>query len=412
LDQAVELTRSNLPALRQAHAAAVQAGAASDEARAARYPTIAATLSYKRTTGNPASSPGPSLALPAPTLTTYNYFANSLSVSELLWDFGQTPNRIASAEETARSQRESERFARVQAELAVRTAFFTAAAQRALVSVAETNLGNNDTHLAETKAFVKEGKQPEIALATAEASRANAIVQLISARNAYATAKARLNQAMGAQGSSNTYDVEGSPSAPMREEDAPLDSLTAEALGARPDQAALQAERRAAEATIKANLDTWLPALSAAATATDNGTTLAANSRLGLTPNAGAGLVLSWSVNAGPFIPAQVRAARAALASVEAQLDALQLQVRVEVETAQLAVKAARESLLAAFQAREAASTQLRLANGRYAAGVGNAVEVSDAQLAADQSGAQAVQAQFTLDAARAQLVAALGRTS
>ena len=47
------------------------------------------------------------------------------------------------------------------------------------------------------------------------------------------------------------------------------------------------------------------------------------NSRLGLTPNAGAGLILSWSVNAGPLIPEQVRAARAQLANVEAQLDAL-----------------------------------------------------------------------------------------
>jgi len=56
----------------------------------------------------------------------------------------------------------------------------------------------------------------------------------------------------------------------------------------------------------------------------------------------------------------------------------------------QLAVKAARESLIAAIQAREAAN----------------------AQRAADQSGAQDVQAQFTVDAARAQLVAALGRTS
>ena len=41
---------------------------------------------------------------------------------------------------------------------------------------------------------------------------------------------------------------------------------------------------------------------------------------------------------------------------------------------------------------------------------VGNAVEVSDAQLAADQSGAQAVQARFNLVTARAQLLQALGR--
>ena len=132
---------------------------------------------------------------------------------------------------------------------------------------------------------------------------------------------------------------------------------------------------------------------------------------MSLTPNVNAGLALSWTLNLGPLVPGEVRVARAQLASVSAQLDGLHVQVRVDVETAQLAVKAARESLVAAVQARDAADTQLRLANGRYKTGVGNAVEVSDAQLAADQAGAQAVQAQLNLDTARAQLVEALGRT-
>jgi outer membrane protein TolC len=89
----------------------------------------------------------------------------------------------------------------------------------------------------------------------------------------------------------------------------------------------------------------------------------------------------------------------------------VQAQVRVDVGTAQLAVQAAREALTAAMQGRQAANTQLALANGRFAAGVGNAVEVSDAQLASDQAGAQEVQARLNLDVARSQLIAALGRS-
>ena len=143
--------------------------------------------------------------------------------------------------------------------------------------------------------------------------------------------------------------------------------------------------------------------------ASDNGTTVDTNGKqsLSLTPNVNAGPALSWSSTLGPR---EIRVARAQLANTAAQLEALHIQVRVDVEAAQLAVKAARESLVAAIQAREAANTQLRLANGRYKNGVGNAVEVSDAQLAADQAGAQAVQAQLNLDTARAQLVEALGR--
>jgi len=415
LERALEITRANLPALRQARAQADQARGLYDEARAGWYPTVSVALAYKRTTGNIAASPGLTPAgetLPAASLNSYNYFTNSVTASQLLWDFGQTSNRVASTVETVRSQVETERTSLLQAEVAVRTAFFTAAAQNDLVRVAEVNLSNNDTHLAETQAFVKEGTQPEIALATAEANRANAVVQLITAKNAYATAKTRLNQAMGIQGSI-AYELQVVPSVPVAQEDAPLDRLVAEALSTRPDEAALDAQCRAARASIKAAGDTWFPTLLLTAGASDNGTTDRANGKesVNLTPNVNAGLALSWTVNLGPLVPAQVRVARAQLAGAAAELDALHVQVRVDVETAQLAVRAARESLVAAFQAREAADTQLRLANGRYKTGVGNAVEVSDAQLAADQAGAQAVQAQLNLDTARAQLVEALGRT-
>jgi outer membrane protein len=414
IERALELARANLPALRQARAQADQAMGLRDEARATWYPTVTLSLGYKRTTGNIASTPGLTLVgegLPAPTATTYDYFTNSVAASQLLWDFGQTPNKSATADESARAQAENEQTMLLQAELAVRTAFFTAAAQRALVAVAETNFQNTETHLAEARAFVKEGTQPEIALATAEASRANALVQLITTRNAYATAKTKLNQSMGiGLGGSIAFEVQTDPIAPVAGEDAPLETLVADALARRPEVASLEAQRRSAEANVRANRDVWFPTLSAVAGATLNGTSLGATSWFGLTPNFNAGLVLGWSLNVGPLVPAQVRVARAQLAAAQAQIDTLRLQVRTDVETAQLAVQAAREAVLAAAQGREAANTQLALANGRFATGVGNAVEISDAQLAADQAGAQAVQAQLNLDVARSQLVSALGQ--
>jgi outer membrane protein len=412
LDHALELARANLPALRQARAQSAQARGIYDETRAAYYPTLSVALGYKRTTGNQIVAPGTNVssdALPAPSFATYNSFTNSVSASQLLWDFGQTSHRVRASAETALSQSESERTALLQTELALRVAFFTAAAQRELVTVADVNLTNNETHLAEARAFVKEGRQPEIALVTAEATRANALVQAITAKNAYATAKTRLNQAMGVQGAI-TYEVRVEPMIVVPDEDAPLERLVLEAIGTRPEAASLEAQRRSAQASVDASRGAWFPSLSLGATATDSGTTLAANRWLGLTPNFSAGVALSWAANLGPAIPAQVRVALAQIANLDAQLDALQAQVRVDVGTAQLAVQAAREALTAAMQGRHAANTQLALANGRFAAGVGNAVEVSDAQLAADQSGAQEVQAQLNLDVARAQLIAALGR--
>ncbi|MGZ3425302.1 MAG: TolC family protein, partial [Polyangia bacterium] len=52
----------------------------------------------------------------------------------------------------------------------------------------------------------------------------------------------------------------------------------------------------------------------------------------------------------------------------------------------------------------------LRLAEGRYQAGVGSIIELGDAQVAATTAAAQKVQADYNVSTARAQLLNALGR--
>ena len=55
------------------------------------------------------------------------------------------------------------------------------------------------------------------------------------------------------------------------------------------------------------------------------------------------------------------------------------------------------------------ARDQLRLAEARYAQGLGSVIELGDAQVAVTAAAAQDVQARFNLSAARAQLMSALG---
>jgi len=53
---------------------------------------------------------------------------------------------------------------------------------------------------------------------------------------------------------------------------------------------------------------------------------------------------------------------------------------------------------------------RLRLAEARYQTGVGNAIELGDAQLGVTNAGVQKLQAEFQLGVARAQLLKALGQ--
>jgi outer membrane protein len=93
-----------------------------------------------------------------------------------------------------------------------------------------------------------------------------------------------------------------------------------------------------------------------------------------------------------------------------AQLDLVRQQLRVDVDTARLAVRAAKVATGAAQEALVNARERLRLAEQRYLVGVGSAIELGDAQVALTQAAAQAVQADDRLAVARAQLMRALGR--
>jgi len=73
-------------------------------------------------------------------------------------------------------------------------------------------------------------------------------------------------------------------------------------------------------------------------------------------------------------------------------------------------VRAAKAALSASLEAEENARVRLRLAEGRYQAGVGSVIELGDAQVAVTNASAQRVQAEYTLASARAQLLHALGR--
>src|SRR5205085_3493398 len=115
-----------------------------------------AQASYSRTTGNFAPSPGsvPSgLGQREATFDTSNFWSGSIQASQLLWDFDLTLGRWRAARESARASEDSERATDLTVVLGVRTAFFNARAQKALVQVARETLANQERHLQQIQGF-------------------------------------------------------------------------------------------------------------------------------------------------------------------------------------------------------------------------------------------------------------------
>src|SRR5262249_2071267 len=122
------------------------------------------------------------------------------------------------------------------------------------------------------------------------------------------------------------------------------------------------------------------------------------------------GFTLTWQLIQGGLTVGRVREAEQNLVGSTAAPTGEQLQVRFDVEQAEATLLGNKETVVAAQDAVDNAKEQLRLAEGRYQAGVGTIIELSDAQVQLTNAAAQLVQAQFNLATARAKLLAALGR--
>jgi outer membrane protein len=161
----------------------------------------------------------------------------------------------------------------------------------------------------------------------------------------------------------------------------------------------------AQEQMIRKLRGTFLPSLSASATVSDGGIQIGA-----LTWNWIAQLQLTWPLFAGGLNLGQMEEAQASLAAYNAQIDTVRQQIRYDVEQARLGVRATKAALGAAEEALVNAAQRLELAEGRYTTGIGNVIELGDAQVAHTGAASQRVQAAFKLAAARATLLTAMGR--
>jgi len=410
LGTALGLARARQPLLRQAQANTELARGRFDAARAPLLPQATATAAYQRTTANFVFRPGnnassQAAAVRKPNGDLFNFYNFGVTGTQLLYDFGASLESYRAAQETVRAQSISERTSALSVDYTVRNAFFTARARKSAVLVAEETLANQNRHAEQVEAFVSVGTRPAIDLAQTKTDVANARVQLIQATNDYDVARATLNQAMGVDATID-YDVSDESFPPLSVEDAPIATLLRAAVEGRPDLQVLSAQYRAQQLTLRAVKGQYGPALNATGAVTEAGTDIN-----NLVWNWNVGASLSWTFLQGWLTHANVRQAKANLQSLAAQADTLRLQVRLDLERGRLAVQSARAVVEASDEALVNARARLSLAEGRYEAGVGNIIELGDAQFALTTAEVQRVQSDYNLAIARAQLLNALGRS-
>src|SRR3990172_854980 len=122
------------------------------------------------------------------------------------------------------------------------------------------------------------------------------------------------------------------------------------------------------------------------------------------------GITLNWSIFDGGNKIAKYKEAKASLEAAQARVRVQELAIWKEVEQAYLNVIEGEERIQAAKKAVESAQENFRLAQGRFDAGVGTIIELTDAQLELTQAQSREANALTDYRIAVSRLERSLGR--
>jgi outer membrane protein len=403
LEEALATAEKHAPELLEAEATLQAARARVGIARAPLRPQLSATAAYSRETYNFARG-GPTGTAAQDPLDTRNAYSAALRATQLIYDFGQTWSLRDSALHAAEAEEFRKNASKLEIAYGVRSAFLDAGKNRALADVAQATLSNQQRHLAQIKGFVDVGTRPLIDLAQSRTDVANAQLALLQAQNNYAASVIQLSRSMGTPNLTN-YDVSTALPGVETEEDAAVEALMQQAEAQRPELQAFKKQLLAQEDTLRSIKGQYGPTLNLVGGATIQGYAFDR-----LAPNLSVGANLTWPFYQGNLTDSRVSEANAVSTQLQAQLEILRQDLRVAVTQSGLSIRAARAALDVADELVQLARDRVVLAEGRYQAGVGNTIELGDAELALRDAQTQRVSAEYDLALARALLHRTLGR--
>jgi outer membrane protein TolC len=331
----------------------------------------------------------------------YGYYTTGFSLSQVLFDFGRNLDAIQSAQalrDSLAADAETEREAIIRD---VKQAYFDLLAARRLRGVAEETLRSNQRQLDQARGRYEVGFATKLDVTRSEVLVANTELDLLTARNSVLVAEQTLRHAMGLTEPLDFELVDMLDATPV---EIPEERALAIALEHRPELASIRAQVRAADETAASRWKEHLPDVTGGANYDWSGS----GSPLRSSWNYGA--LVNVPLFSGGLIDARVGEARANARALGFQEQALKQDVALEVRRATLDLARSREAIGVSARARDQASENLELAEGRYQAGVGNVIELTDAQAQKASAEAEYVRSLYAFHTAVAELERAIGQ--
>ncbi len=398
LDRCIQIALLNQPSIVAAYYTVEANRSRVGEAQANYYPQLGASSAISRY-----SSPGVLTQVNNTFFGTgnFNQITSGFTLSQNIYDFGKTSSQVKIQKINLDSAGADLETSKDQIVLNVKQAYYAVIQAARNRAVADESVGQYRQHLDQAKGFFDVGTKPRYDVITAEVNLSNAKLNLITADNALKIARVNLNNAMGVP-DAPVYTVEDSLA--FIKYKITLDDALSKAMANRPDIKSLALRRRAVEESVQLAKTGYYPALTGSTSYNWQGGT-----GLRLESEWNVGVTLSFPIFSGFLTKHQEEEAVSNLNVARANEEALRQSVVLDVQQSYLNLKQAEDSIATADLAVKQATENLDIANGRYAAGVGNPIEVTDAQVTYSNAKLAYIQALTNYNDAHASLLKAMG---
>ena len=362
------------------------------QSRSGVYPQLSGSAGYSRTdpTSTSAISSG----------QVYDSYSSSISLSQNLYDFGKTSTQVKIQELNRDSSRSDLDSVITQVTFAVKQAYYGLLQAGRNRDVSREVVGQFQQHLERAKAFFEVGTKPKFDVTKADVDLSNAKLNLLKAENAFRLGQVTLSNTMGMP---EAPDYEVVDQLAFQRVTIDLEEVTRKAYERRPDLKAIAVKRKSQEQSIELARKGYYPTVSGSASYGWGG------GNFPLDQGWSFGAQLNVPLFSGFLTKYQVEEARANLDVLAANEALIRQTIYQEVKQAWLNLQEAADRIATAELTVRQATENLDLANGRYAYGVGNPIEVTDALVSVSNAKTAHISALYDYRLAQASLEKAAG---
>jgi len=368
LAECLQIAIERHPDIQTAQAAAAIGHAQTWEAISVALPQINASYSAQKRHTSAGASTGTTIGGQA---QTFQFYSTGFTFSQILFDFGQSLYAIRAAQATEHSLQANVGTARETVLFNVKQGYFNLLQAERLLAVADENVRDNQKHLDLAKGRFGVGVATRFDITQAEVQLVTAQLAQVTARNNVAVARETFRNALGID---DTLDFEIVDSLDVHDVQIDEDKAVDIAYELRPELASARLQQESVSDQITALRMSYLPTINGSANYLYSGTSYPLDNTWTV------GAAANLSIFNGGLTTAEIDADKANLSELKSQERSLRHQVRLQVRQAVLNLAQASESIAVSEKGLQSGRENLAIAEGQYAAGVGNIIALTDAQ--------------------------------